>query len=208
MFHIHNMASKENTVLIGVSKFISNFFNPLTSLFLYLVYYNVTNFTLKKGLQNFLELILLLLVPIIIWIFVNVKKGNYTNMDVSNRHQRKSLYFFIAALLGGYLAVNYFLHDVVDLRILFIGILLLAMQFSNYFIKSSMHTSFNIFVAALFFVQNPWLGFIWFLLSILIGITRVILKRHTTKEVISGGLIAILVSIVYIFVYISSHYQA
>lgn len=201
------MKSNEKSAIITISKFISNFFNPLTSLFLYLVYYNSIHFSYKEGLKNFLELILILLVPIIIWIFINVKRGKYTNMDVSNRHQRKSLYFFIAALLGIYLAVNYFLHQIIDFRILFIAILLLAMQVSNYFIKSSMHTAFNIFVAALFFVENQLYGLIWLGISILVGISRVILKRHTAKEVISGTLIALLVSFVYIFVYISSHYQ-
>ena len=72
------------------------------------------------------------------------------------------------------------------------------MQVSNFFIKSSMHTSLNIYVAALFFAIEPIIGMFWFLLSIVIGVTRVILKRHTPKEVFSGAGIAIFVSLIYL----------
>ncbi|MPT32780.1 MAG: hypothetical protein E2600_14190 [Chryseobacterium sp.] len=69
---------------------------------------------------------------------------------------------------------------------------------SNFYIKSSMHTSLNIYVSALFFAINPTIGTFWFLLAIIIGITRIILKRHTVKEVLSGGGIAIFVSLIYL----------
>jgi membrane-associated phospholipid phosphatase len=82
---------------------------------------------------------------------------------------------------------------------LFILILLLALQISNYFIKSSMHTAFNIFVATLFFNIETYMGIIWLFIAGLVGITRIILKRHTTKEVILGAFIAFLVSFLYLY---------
>jgi hypothetical protein len=45
--------------------------------------------------------------------------------------------------------------------------LLVVMFISNFFIKSSMHTSFNIFVSALFFTLHPIYGFVWLFLTIL-----------------------------------------
>ena len=74
------------------------------------------------------------------------------------------------------------------------------MQLSNFYIKSSMHTALNIFVAALFFKLNPNLGGAWFLLAIVIGFTRIILKRHTVAEVLTGASLALIISIIYIFV--------
>jgi phosphatidylglycerophosphate synthase len=112
----------------------------------------------KEATQIFLPILLITIIPISGWIFWNVKKGNYTNMDVSNRNERKSLYFFIAAAIIAYLFFDYFNNGNIDLVMIFLLILLLVMQLSNYFIKSSMHTAFNVFVAALFFAKSPALG--------------------------------------------------
>jgi len=120
-------------------------------------------------------------------------------MDVSNRVQRKTLYIFIAACVVAYLAFNYIKNGYVDLVMLFILVLLFALQISNLFIKSSMHTAFNVFVAALFFTLNWKMGLIWLGIAALVGITRIILKRHTVKEVFMGAGIAFLVSFIYLY---------
>lgn len=184
--------------ILKISKVISNFFNPLVSLVIYFFYYSYRNYTWEEASKKFIPILLLLIIPIAIWIYRNVKKGNYTNMDVSNRKQRHSLYIFIIVATIVFLAVDYFLHREIDWTILMLCILLILMQISNFFIKSSMHTSLNIYVAALFFAINPMIGIFWFLLSVVIGITRIILKRHTPQEVISGAVIAIFVSLVYL----------
>ncbi len=189
---------ESKNILINISKFISNFFNPLISLVIYFFYYSYKNYTWEEASKKFLPILLLLIIPIALWIYRNVKKGNYTNMDVSNRKQRHSLYLFIVLATVVFLAVDFYLHKEIDWTVLMICILLILMQISNFFIKSSMHTSLNIYVAALFFAINPTIGFFWFFLAVLIGITRVILKRHTVKEVLSGGGIAIFVSLIYL----------
>ncbi len=199
------MLSTQNPVILKISRIFSDFFNPLTSLFIYYIYFSFKTYTLEDAVSNFLPILLIMIVPIVIWITWNVKKGNYTNMDVSNRKQRKSLYFFIAGVILVYLIYDYFANAHIDFVMLFISVLLILMQISNYFIKSSMHTSFNVFVAALFFVQNMTLGIIWLLVSILVGITRIILKRHTPKEVLMGFGIALMVSFMYIYVIINSN---
>lgn len=193
------MFKTDTPLLNGISKFISNFFNPLVSLFLYFLYSSLQNYTAKEAAMRFLPILLLTMLPISLWIFWNVKKGNYTNMDVSNRNQRKSLYFFIAGAIGAYLLYDYVKNGTVDILMIFLMILLLVMQISNYFVKSSMHTAFNIFVSALFFSINPVMGIIWFGIAVLVGITRIILKRHTLKEVISGAVIAGIVSFIYLY---------
>ena len=202
------MLETQNSFVIKISKIISNFFNPLTSFFLFYLYFSLKNFTREEAISNFLPIFFIILLPISLWIFWNVKKGNYTNMDVSNRNQRKSLYFFIAAAILVYLIYEYFVNNHLnhlDFIMLFISILLILMQISNYYIKSSMHTAFNVFVSALFFVENITLGIVWILLSIVVGITRIILKRHTPKEVLMGFSIATFVSLMYIYVMIQNN---
>lgn len=194
-----NTTEKPPSGLIKLSKMISNFFNPLTSLFIYFAYSSSREFTFSETAMLFLPLLLIVVIPISAWIYWNVKKGNYTNMDVSNRKQRKSLYFFIAVTLVLFLGYDYFFNENVDLIVTFLLLLLVLMQLSNYYIKSSMHTAFNVFVAALFFAIDPTLGLIWFIISILVGVTRIILKRHTVAEVISGASIALLVSFIYLY---------
>lgn len=188
----------KDPVILSISRFISNFFNPLVSLVIYFFYYSYINYTWEEATKKFLPILLLLIIPVGLWIYRNVKKGNYTNMDVSNRKQRHSLYVFIILATIVFLAVDYFIHREVDWTVLMLCILLMLMQASNFFIKSSMHTSLNIYVAALFYAISPVIGFCWFFLSVLIGVTRIILRRHTIKEVLAGGLIAIFVSLIYL----------
>lgn len=188
----------KDPIILSISRFISNFFNPLVSLVIYFFYYSYLNYSWEEATKKFLPILLLLIIPVALWIYRNVRKGVYSNMDVSNRKQRHSLYVFIIVATIVFLAVDYGIHNEIDWTVLMLCILLSLMQISNFFIKSSMHTSLNIYVAALFYAINPALGIFWFVLAILIGITRVILRRHTTREVLSGAAIAIFVSLMYL----------
>ncbi|KMQ68427.1 ABC transporter permease [Chryseobacterium sp. FH2] len=193
------MEQKQPSLVHKVSKIISDFFNPLVSLFIFFVYMSARQYSWKDSLIYFLPILLIVIVPVIIWIVWNVKTGRYTNMDVSNRIQRKTLYIFIATCVIAYIAYNYFRNGYIDFVLLFVLILLFALQVSNFFIKSSMHTAFNIFVAALFFALNWKMGIIWLGIAALVGITRVVLKRHTPKEVLMGAAIAFTVSFIYLY---------
>ena len=159
---------EKSPLIIRFSKIISNFFNPLTALFIYFVYSSSLQYNLSETAKLFLPLLLIVVIPISAWIYWNVRKGNYSNMDVSNRKQRKSLYFFIATTLFLFLFYDYFFNENIDLIVTFLLLLLL-------------------------------LGIIWFLIAVLVGVTRIILKRHTVIEVISGALIALLVSFIYLY---------
>lgn len=193
------MEGTQNAAVLKVSKLISDFFNPLTSLLIFFIYYSIENYSWKEAIHKFLPILILLILPVAGWIIWNVKKGKYSNMDVSDRNQRKSLYNFIGMMFAVYLVYDYFANHNFDLVMIFILVLLIMMQLSNYFIKSSMHTAFNVFTAALFFVLNPLLSAFWLLISVLVGMTRIILKRHTPKEVLMGFCLALLVSFAYLY---------
>ena len=200
------MESTQTSFFIKFCKLISNFFNPLTSLVAYYIFASFQDLP-KHSESRFLPILFILLLPIIGWLVYHVKTGKYTNMDVSNREQRKSLYFFISGVLLLYLTYAYFIEDQINLEIVFIFILLLIMQISNYFIKSSMHTAFNILVAAFFLVLHPFMGALWMIISFLVGYTRIQLKRHSLKEVFMGAFLALVISLVYIFMYISFNFN-
>ena len=193
------MEEKKTSALHIISRIISDFFNPLVSLFIYFVYLSFQSYTFKQATYHFLPILLIVIIPVVVWLVWNVKTGRYTNMDVSNRVQRKSLYIFIAVCIVVYQIYHYIMNSSLDFVMLFILILLFALQYSNLYIKSSMHTAFNIFVAALFYVFDWKAGIFWFGIAALVGITRVILKRHTVKEVFMGAGIAFLVSFIYLY---------
>lgn len=188
-----------NNRLLKWSKFLSQIFNPLFSLIVFFVYKESKNGSFVQSALKFLWLFIFLILPVLIWIFSRVKSGKYTDSDVSDREQRKSLYLFISAALSVYILFNYFVNKTWDFVLLYLLVLILLMQISNLLIKSSMHTALNIFVAALFFSENFVWGIVWLLISILVGITRILLKRHTLQEVLSGAIIAVFVSAVYLY---------
>lgn len=193
------MEEKHPLLVHKISKVISDFFNPLVSLFIFFIYMSIREYSLKDSILYFAPILLMIIVPVVIWLVWNVKTKRYTNMDVSDRVQRKTLYIFIASCVIIYLIFNYLKNGYIDLVMLFILILIFTMQISNFFIKSSMHTAFNVFVAALFFTLNWKAGLIWLVIAALVGITRIILKRHTVKEVFMGAGIAFLVSFIYLY---------
>lgn len=191
--------------LILASKWISNLFNPLTSLVLYFIYYATQFLTWEEALKQFSPILCLLILPVTLWIVWNVKTGRYSNMDVSNRKQRKSLYVFLFLALLTYIGVTYYLSGFLDLVMVFLLALILLMQLSNFWIKSSMHTALNVFAAALFFTINPVVGLFWLGLAALVGVSRVVLKRHSVKEVLFGAGIALVVSICYLYFHIQTN---
>lgn len=194
-----DLEEKKTSFLTVISKIISNFFNPLVSLLIYFIYLSFEKYTLQQALVYFLPILVIIIIPIVTWLTWNVKTGRYSNMDVSNREQRKSLYFFIGGSLIIYLFYYYVENNTLDFSLLFVFILLLLLQISNLYIKSSMHTAFNIFVAALFCTLNIKIGIIWLCIAFLVGFTRIILKRHTPKEVTLGATIAIIISFIYLY---------
>ena len=196
------MTKSPSPLLITLSKFISNFFNPLNSLVIYFIIYSLKNSTFEESIHHFLPILAITVIPISAFILWKVKKKQFTNIDVSDRHQRKSLYFFIAACILIYLAFIYVKYQEMDWILFFILILLITMQISNYFIKSSMHTALNVFVAALLFALDHRFGILWLGISVLVGISRIILKRHTLSEVLSGTIIASVVSFIYLYTHI------
>ena len=143
--------------------------------------------------------VLIFAVPILGYIYYNVKKGKFTNMDVSNRKQRNSLYYYIIALLLLFIVVNLITGKTIPAAFYYLTGLLCVMMLSNFWIKSSMHTALNFFVAALFYQLSPTLGFVWAGLTVIIAITRLILKRHTLSEVFSGAVIGIIFSIAFVY---------
>ena len=198
------MLKSPSPTLIKVSKYLSEIFNPMNSLIIYFIVFSSANFSIEESVRQFLPLLLLTIIPISFWIIYHVKTKKYTDTDVSDRKQRKGFYFFISSSIVTYLTFVYLRYERTDFVLIFLLILLIAMQISNYFIKSSMHTALNLFVAALMVTINPLYGLIWLGITIAVGFSRIVLKRHTRAEVLSGAVISSFVSFIYLYTQIQT----
>jgi membrane-associated phospholipid phosphatase len=126
----------------------------------------------------------------------NYKKARakvYTNFDVSDQQQRNSWFKFAVGLFC--LAVIVMLVTPQDPKtrysFLIAAGLLLASQLLNYYVKSSMHVSVNVFLGFMILTINPLAAIAMFLLILPVAWSRLYLKRHTVAEVIAGGILGL-----------------
>lgn len=130
-------------------------------------------------------------IPIIIHNSYKVKKGTYSNFDVSQREQRKGFYPFLLTLFLCIQALNYWTglpHEVMTHTWIFIGMLLVS-YLINFALKASLHTSILFFICfSLLHIDFLWLAGI-VTLAILTAWSRVYTKKHQLSEVIIGGVL-------------------
>jgi len=136
-------------------------------------------------------------IPVILWVYLKSKNGSYTNFDVSDRNQRKSLFLFVIPLLTVVTVVLFATNQSRNLcmSVLFALILTVISQFINFFVKSSLHVSLNIYLAALIFTVNFEMGIVVLLFTGLLSWSRIKLGRHTIKEVLFGLSIGAIMSL-------------
>ena len=177
--------------------FISFIGHPLLTLSVFSI---IAFFTYEESKQALLHSSLIIagiVLPLTVKMYLNAKKGMYTNFDVSNQTQRQSWYVY-AVLVLLIVTILLFITDqprTLRLSVLFSLILMAASQAMNYFIKSSLHVSFNIFLSFLIMTMNVPAGILLMIFTILIIWSRLTLKRHTIKEIITGAVLGLTVGI-------------
>ena len=132
-------------------------------------------------------------IPVSILTYRKVRRGEYSNFDISNRRQRAGFYPYVIGLMasatGLLVATNQPQSFTYGMGV---ALLLLIVSYGvNFFIKASMHTSLSFFLAWAGSLVNLHLGITIGVLAVLVAISRLILKRHTLPEVIVGALIGL-----------------
>jgi membrane-associated phospholipid phosphatase len=184
-----------------IAKCISFFGHPLLTIPLFVT---ITMFATedigKAALVTFL-IVGCIFVPLIAWLYVKSKNGTTTNFDVSDRKQRKSVFVFILPVLMLVTIILYYTGQskTVCLSLFFGLVITFVSQLVNLRIKSSLHVSMTIYLAFLIMPLNYIAGIVVLLLSVLIGWSRMVLARHTLKEVLWGGGIGLTVGLVMFF---------
>ena len=180
---------------VEIAKYISIIGHPLITLPLFTI---ITLFNYEDFQRAFLISSLIvggIFIPLTIKMYRGTKHGKYTNFDVSDKSQRQSWYLFALILLLIVTIIMYATEQAPTLRlkILFAFLLLLTSQVINYFIKSSLHVSLNIFLSFLILPINMPIGILFFVFVAFIAWSRLILNRHTLKEIIVGAIIGFII---------------
>ena len=184
-----------------IASYISVIGHPLLTIPIFAI---IALFTYEKFQNALLHSSLILVcffLPITLRMYLKSKNNSYTNFDVSDQTQRQSWYIFAFSLLLIVTIILFITNQprTLNLSVLFSLILLVTSQIMNYFIKSSLHVSLNIFLSFLIMPMNLIIGLLFIVFTFFIAWSRLILKRHTVKEIITGFIIGLTVGISSLF---------
>jgi hypothetical protein len=188
-------------VQLKIAKAISFIGHPLLTIPLFVAVMMFAFEDFEKALLNSTLIIGCIFLPLFLRIYVKSKNGTYTNFDVSDRIQRKTLYTFIIPLMVVVTVISFKVNpgSNFSISVFFATILIIISQISNLYIKSSLHVSLNIYLSALILMVDLRIGFAVFLFSGLIAWSRIVLGRHTLKEVAFGSCIGLFISVTMLY---------
>ncbi len=182
---------------IIIARVISYILNPILVLIVVpsLLVYKSTNdpeYTLSWTAYSFVFLLI-----ITTFMLYGVRKGIFSDLDVSKREERPLLFLVSIILSAIYMLGLLILHGPKILLLTIIGIIvgILLVSVINRHIKASIHVAT---LSALIFAVAIVYGGYYFLLLLLIpivGWARVTVKRHTVSETIVGGILGSLLSL-------------
>jgi len=181
-----------------IAQIISFAGHPLLTIPLFVV---IVTFSLEDFRKAFITSTIIIggfFIPLILRLYLKSRNGSYTNFDVSDRKQRKSIFFFMIPILSIVTFIVFITGQSSNLclSLLFGLVLVVVSQGVNLLIKSSMHVSFHIYLSFLILTLNPSIGIIALLITIPIAWSRIVLGRHTLKEGLVGGVLGFLVGLI------------
>lgn len=180
--------------LLLLAKLLSVLGHPLLTLPLVALYVSFTQLPARQAI--FIATLLLggVVVPIAWYNHRQVKRGRYTNFDVSDRGQRARFYPILIGLLSlvsGLLVATHQPRPVCYAAAC-CWLLVVSSYGVNRYIKASLHTSLSFFLAGLIYSISPAPGLLMGVFAFLISVSRLILKRHTVGEIAAGGLLGLM----------------
>lgn len=136
-------------------------------------------------------------------VFLAVRKGYFTDLDISQREQRPLFFTLLAFFAILYFITLYYFQGPLILFISLAGIFfsLIVFSFVNTRIKASVHVAS---ITALIFSFSLLYNGIFLLLLFLIplvGWSRVKIHRHSKNEVLIGAILGILIPLVMFIVF-------
>ena len=185
-------------MLKSFANFISYVFNPYILILPvpYLLVVRQTNDPMYALKWTLFTAVFLLIIGIVV--IASLKRGYFTDLDISRREQRPLLFLMLSVFSIIYFCTLFYFNGPLVLFIALGGIFISIMVFAllNTRIKASIHVAS--ITALIFSFSLLYSGqFLMFLFLIpLIAWSRLYLKKHTGEEVIVGGVAGVAIPLV------------
>ncbi|UOQ71549.1 hypothetical protein [Hymenobacter cellulosilyticus] len=131
----------------------------------------------------------LVMVPITLWNYQQIRAGAYSSLDVSDQEQRHSFYpRLIGLLLLAITTLTVVLPVSTAVRdgLSVLCLMLVACFGLTFLLKVSLHAAITFFLtSALYSVQPEW-GLAALVASTLVAASRLVLGQHTLSELLAG----------------------
>jgi hypothetical protein len=143
-------------------------------------------------------LVAIIVIPIAVLMFRQVRRGRWSNVDASNSSDRPVL--FLVALAGlvaalGWLRLNDPHSFLVQGMLVNAAFLLLAALLTHW-IKLSLHVAFAALTATALSLVGSWVGYALIAVVPLVFWSRIALARHRVHELIVGLVLGIITGVV------------
>ena len=174
-----------------IAKLISTLGHPFLTLPVFIVFLLFSIESVRQATYLSLLIIGGIFVPIGISTLLGVRKGTYTNLDVSDQGQRQKWFIATTVLLAIVTAVIWLTGQdrMLQVAVTCALMLLVIAQVVNTRIKASMHLAFHIFLSFLILHFNGVAGVAFLLFAPLLAWSRIHLKRHVWKEIVVGSIL-------------------
>ena len=172
-----------------IARIISVVFHPLAVIMAFAMIYITTIYDYEMAILVMSLFGFIAVLPIVIYNSIQLVRGKISNFDLSNQQERNKSYPLLLLILT-VLVLSAMWMNVPKNLILNLGVyalMLIVFYFFRNYLKISLHASTSFFLTALIIADFGSLGLYAALVSVLVAVSRVILKRHTKMEVVIGG---------------------
>ena len=148
-----------------------------------------------------LTVVLASLVPVSLYIWLKVRRGEWSNLDVSEQKDRPHLFAIGIALLLFACLVLYLTHQPsAFIRGCAAAMVLVGAAWgANLWIKPSMHAGFAMLTSCSLWPLGAKIALPWIFFSVLVGWSRSALQRHTRLEVVIGLMLGAIVARLFMY---------
>ncbi|WP_460970735.1 phosphatase PAP2 family protein [Spirosoma migulaei] len=180
--------------IYSTAKALSILGHPLLTITLFALYVTFQQLSIRNAIIISAGLLGGVVLPISWYNYRKVKRGQFTNFDVSDQRQRAQFY---PVLIGAISLLTGLLFATHQPRHFCYGaacaLLLVVSSYGvNQYVKASLHTSLSFFLTWAIYSINQPLGLLMGVFAILIGVSRLVLGRHTLLEILVGALIGLI----------------
>ena len=182
-----------------IAKVISTVGHPFLTVPLFAVFLIFSIESTQRAIYLSLLIVGGIFLPIGLKTLRGVRKGTYTNLDVSDQTQRQKWFVATTFLLLLVTIIVWVTNQDWTLRLAMacaLALLVIA-QLVNRQIKASMHLAFHAFLGFLILSLNTVAGICFLLFALPLAWSRIHLGRHIWKEVVVGMALGTLLGITF-----------